>query len=111
MGDFHMMVFDVPEQYYKDYKTFLSSKYSRFSDKYKEQIKRTWPSPATQDYSLTISALYPDSEKSLVHRTALEHKIYVDATKEHLPKGYEIISRINPKNETFCLSDYYEMIV
>jgi len=106
VGDYHMIIFNIPDEFYVDYQLFLASKYSKFTKEYKKVLTHTWPSVVQGKHSLTIAALYPDSEKSKGHKLDLEEKI-----GERLPEGVEIISVIDSKKETFKLNNFYEVIV
>jgi hypothetical protein len=92
-GDYLIMEFFIPPLYLDDFYTFLDSKYSKFTDFYKEEILASHIS-WDRAYENVSRILFPTKKE----REQLEKNLNLDWS---LPKDAEIYSAINLRKEIF----------
>lgn len=87
-------MFKIPEEFLKDYYTFLNGKYSQLSNKLKRNIKKFWGINSN-------SRLYKVLEKSEELRQQIEEELVCT-----IPASAELSSKPNFKEETYNDEQY-----
>lgn len=86
---FVMFVFDIPSNYQEDYVNFINGKYSKFSPTFKSKIMEFH---SFNIYGEMAQVLFQDEKR----RLRLQEEL-----KAEIAPGSELLSIIDPKQETF----------
>lgn len=92
-----MFVFHVPENYKMDYEHFMHSRYSKFSQEYKQKIIN-YHGTTEGKRNILEGILYKKEE----YRKKVEEKI-----NERIPPDQEVASSWYPEKEIFKKEDYH----
>lgn len=99
LGGNTMYVFKIPPVHLDDYKIFLSSKYSEFTDDYKDYLIS----------KIVRKDLQNSTVYQVLHRSNIARKQIEDRIGESLPKNAEVLSAIDFAHETYGYNEIEEL--
>lgn len=102
---YELLIFSIEDQFHEDLGRFIKGGYSHFSEPAKKRILNVFM-PLNRDKQVTKNwaVLYPTAEESRKYVEELEEKIGMELTGD-----FQILSRAKKSEETFKLSDLFEL--
>jgi hypothetical protein len=101
---YELLSYDLGKEFKEDLLAFRRGAYSAMSENAKEKILRIFIGMHLGKITKNWAALYPTNHQSIEFVEELEERIGCELTG-----NFEIISKPNLENETFKLSDLFEM--